>query len=166
MKFAPSLLGFGFAALLAAPVSASDTLNTNLVERGRYIIGTSGCNDCHTPGYMQKDGHVPESEWLTGEGIGWQGPWGTTYAANLRLSLSQLTEPQWLDRARSAFRPPMPGFNLRAMTDADLKAIYHYVKSLPVKGDPSPAYVPPGGQVATPYLDLTPKNLPKQTAAR
>lgn len=166
MKFAPSLLGFGFAALLAAPVSASDTPNTNMVERGRYIIATSGCNDCHTPGYAQKDGNVPESEWLTGEGMGWQGPWGTTYAANLRHSLSPLTEQQWLARARGEFRPPMPGFNLRAMTDADLKAIYHYVKSLPLKGDPVPAYVPPGGQVATPYFDFTPKNLPKQTAAR
>lgn len=166
MKFAHSLLGFGFAALLGAPVSASDAPNTNMVERGRYIIATSGCNDCHTPGYMQKDGNVPESEWLTGEGMGWQGPWGTTYAANLRLSLSPLTEQQWLARAHGAFRPPMPGFNLRAMTDADLKAIYHYVKSLPLKGDPAPAYVPPGGQVATPYFDFTPKNLPKQTAAR
>lgn len=166
MKFAPSLLSFGFAALLAAPVSARDTPNNNMVERGRYIIATSGCNDCHTPGYTQKDGNVPESDWLTGEAMGWQGPWGTTYAANLRLSLSQLTEPQWLARARDAFRPPMPGFNLRAMTDADLKAIYHYVKSLPLKGDPAPAYVPPGGQVATPYFDFTPKNLPKQTAAR
>ena len=166
MKFAHSLLGFGFAALLAAPVSASDTLNKNMVERGRYIIATSGCNDCHTPGYAQKDGNVPESEWLTGERMGWQGPWGTTYAANLRHSLSPLTEQQWLARARGEFRPPMPGFNLRAMTDADLKAIYHYVKSLPLKGDPVPAYVPPGRQVATPYFDFTPKNLPKQTAAR
>lgn len=166
MKFAHSLLGFGFAALLAAPVSATDAPNKNMVERGRYIVATSGCNDCHTPGYMQKDGKVPESEWLTGEGMGWQGPWGTTYAANLRHSLSPLTEQQWLARARGEFRPPMPGFNLRAMTDADLKAIYHYVKSLPLKGDPVPAYVPPGGQVATPYINFTPKNLPKQTAAR
>jgi hypothetical protein len=57
-------------------------------------------------------------------------------------------------------RPPMPSPSLRAMSDADLKAIYRYVKSLPVMGAPAPAYVPPGGTVATPYLDLTPKNLP------
>ena len=48
-------------------------------------MATSGCNDCHTAGYMQKDGQVPETEWLTGDSMGWQGPWGTTYAANLRL---------------------------------------------------------------------------------
>jgi hypothetical protein len=46
------------------------------------------------------------------------------------------------------------------MSDADLRAIYRYVKSLELKGPAAPAYVPPGGTVATPYLDLTPKNLP------
>jgi Cytochrome c. len=167
MRTAYSLLGLGLATLLAVPASAGDTsAKKAMVERGRYLIATSGCNDCHTPGYMQKDGKVPESEWLTGESMGWQGPWGTTYAANLRLALSQMTEQQWLARARGAYRPPMPGPSLHAMTDADLRAIYRYVKSLPLKGNPAPAYVPPGGQVATPYFDFTPKNLPKQAAAK
>ena len=161
-----TLLGLGLAALLATPAHAGDATAKNTVERGRYIIATSGCNDCHTPGYMEKDGHVAETEWLTGVSMGWQGPWGTTYAANLRLLMSQMTEQQWLARARGAYRPPMPGFNLRAMTDTDLKAIYRYVRSLPVKGSPAPAYVPPGGQIATPYFDFTPKNLPRQAASR
>ena len=136
------------------------------IRHGRYLIATSGCNDCHTPGYMQKDGDVAESEWLTGDALGWQGPWGTTYPANLRLLLRDMTEAQWLARARAPMRPPMPSPSLRAMSDADLKAIYHYVKSLPIKGVPAPAYVPPGGTVVTPYLDLTPKNLPPMAAGK
>ncbi|KAB2308393.1 c-type cytochrome [Betaproteobacteria bacterium SCN2] len=166
MRTARILAGFGLAALLSVPASAADSQSREMVERGRYLIATSGCNDCHTPGYMQKDGHVPESEWLTGDSMGWQGPWGTTYAANLRLSIGQLTERQWLARARGSFRPPMPGPSLHAMTDADLRAIYRYVKSLPMKGGPAPTYVPPGGPVATPYFDFTPKNLPRQAAAQ
>ena len=166
MNIAHSLLGLFLSAVLTAPVSADDAPGKRMLERGRYIIATSGCNDCHTPGYMQKDGKVPESEWLTGDSLGWQGPWGTTYPANLRLALSQLTEQQWLARARGSYRPPMPGPSLHAMTDTDLKAIYLYVKSLPLKGNPAPAYVPPGGQVATPYFDFTPKNLPRQAAAK
>ena len=130
------------------------------VRHGRYLIQTSGCNDCHTPGYMQRDGQVPEAEWLTGDALGWQGPWGTTYPANLRLLFRDLSEGQWLVRARQPMRPPMPSPSLRAMSDADLRAIYRYVRSLEVKGAPAPAYVPPGGKVATPYLDLAPKNLP------
>jgi hypothetical protein len=46
------------------------------------------------------------------------------------------------------------------MSDADLKAIYRYVRSLEVKGQPAPDYVPPGGRVTTPYFDFTPKNPP------
>ena len=148
------------AALVAGLVAAQAGAGDKDIRHGRYLIASSGCNDCHTPGYMQKDGHVPESEWLTGDAMGWQGPWGTTYAANLRLLFSTMTEAQWLARARAPMRPPMPSPSLRAMSDADLKAIYRYVKSLPVKGGPAPAYVPPGGTVATPYFDLTPKNLP------
>lgn len=134
------------------------------ISRGRYLIQTSGCNDCHTPGYMQKDGHVPEADWLIGDAMGWQGAWGTTYPANLRRLFGSLTEQQWLARARQPMRPPMPSPSLRAMSDADLSAIYRYVKRLGVKGGPVPAYVPPGGKVATPYLDLTPKNLPPVAA--
>ncbi|MFP5504820.1 MAG: c-type cytochrome [Gammaproteobacteria bacterium] len=148
------------AALLAGATNLAAAAQADDIRHGRYLIQTTCCNDCHTPGYMQKDGHVPESEWLTGDALGWQGPWGTTYPANLRLLVHSLTEAQWLARARQPMRPPMPSPSLRAMTDADLKAIYRYVKSLPLRGPAAPAYVPPGGKVATPYLDLTPKNLP------
>ncbi|MDP3584093.1 MAG: c-type cytochrome [Thiobacillus sp.] len=148
------------AWLLASSAGLAVAGPADDIRHGRYLIQTTGCNDCHTPGFMQKDGQVPESEWLTGDAMGWQGPWGTTYPANLRLLAHSLTEAQWVARARQPMRPPMPSPSLRAMTDADLKAIYRYVKSLPLKGPAAPAYVPPGGKVATPYLDLTPKNLP------
>jgi mono/diheme cytochrome c family protein len=148
------------ALLLAGWVGLAWAGGADDIRHGRYLIQTSGCNDCHTPGYMQKDGQVPENEWLTGDALGWQGPWGTTYPANLRLLFSQIDEAAWLARARLPMRPPMPSPSLRAMSDADLRAIYRYVKSLEVKGPAAPAYVPPGGKVATPYLDLTPKNLP------
>ena len=65
-----------------------------------------------------------------GQPVGFQGPWGTTYPSNLRLVLGSMTEAQWLQHARQERLPPMPSFNLRAMTDADLKAIYAFVRSL------------------------------------
>ncbi|HEY9097890.1 MAG TPA: c-type cytochrome [Thiobacillus sp.] len=134
------------------------------VRHGRYLIQISGCNDCHTPGYMEKDGKIAEADWLVGDTMGWQGPWGTTYPSNLRLLVQKLDEKGWLARTRQTMRPPMPSPSLHAMTDADLKAIYHYVRSLGAKGQLAPAYVPPGAKVTTPYFDLTPKNLPKQAA--
>jgi mono/diheme cytochrome c family protein len=148
------------ALLLAGWTGLAWAGNADDIRHGRYLIQTAGCNDCHTAGYMQKDGHVPETDWLTGDAMGWQGPWGTTYPANLRLLFSRMDEKAWLVRARQPMRPPMPSPSLRAMSDDDLKAIYRYVTSLGPKGPMAPAYVPPGGKVATPYLDLTPKNLP------
>ena len=148
------------ALVLAAANGLAWAGQADDVRHGRYLIRTSGCNDCHTPGYMQKDGQVAESEWLTGDAMGWQGPWGTTYPANLRLLVQQMDEAAWLARARQPMRPPMPAPSLRAMSDDDLRAIYRYVRSLGPKGQMAPAYVPPGGKVATPYLDFTPKNLP------
>ena len=104
---------------IAAPASA-ERIGDPVIERGRYMLIASGCNDCHTHGYMAADGNIPESAWLTGTDIGFQGPWGTTYPANLRLKAQELTEAEWLQRVRQPMRPPMPWFNLRQMTDADL----------------------------------------------
>jgi mono/diheme cytochrome c family protein len=148
------------AAILLAGWMSQAWADKADIQHGRYLIRTSGCNDCHTPGYMQNDGKVAEAVWLTGDAMGWQGPWGTTYPANLRVLFQQMDEKTWLLRARQPMRPPMPSPSLRAMSDADLKAIYRYVRSLGEKGEPVPAYVPPGGVVSTPYFDLTPKNLP------
>jgi mono/diheme cytochrome c family protein len=77
-----------------------------------------------------------------------------------------MDEQAWLARTRQAMRPPMPSPSLRAMTDADLRAVYWYIRNLGPAGKPAPTYVPPGGKVATPYFDFTPKNLPKNTAAK
>lgn len=76
--------------------------------------------------------------------------------------MQNLTEAQWLARARQPMRPPMPWFNLRAMTDDDLRAMYHYIRALGPAGEPAPAAVPPGVAITTPYIDFTPKNLPLQ----
>ena len=127
------------------------------IERGRYLVSVTGCNDCHTPGYPESGGEVPQSDWLTGSTVGFQGPWGTTYPANLRLLMASLSESQWLEQARATARPPMPWFALRKMTDADLKAIYAFVHHLGTKGEPAPDYVPPGQAVLTSYIEFTPK---------
>src|SRR5688572_7825166 len=126
-----------------------------LIERGRYLVQIAGCNDCHTPGYAQSGGKVDEKLWLTGDSLGWRGPWGTTYAANLRLSLQPMREEGWLQYARSAkMRPPMPWFALRDMREEDLRALYRYIKALPVTGDRVPAYIKPGETPKGPHVQF------------
>lgn len=121
-------------------------------QRGRYILQIGGCNDCHTPEYPEKDGKVDEKLWMTGSILGWHGPWGTTYASNLRLIVAKMSEAEWMKHARAARRPPMPWFNLRDMSDADVRAIYSYLKHVGPAGKPAPEYLPPGKQPPPPFV--------------
>jgi len=161
------LAGLLVTSGVAGQASAADAAKDPQVARGRYLVVVSGCNDCHTPGYMQNGGpKLPEKDWLTGVPVGYQGPWGTTYASNLRLVINGMSEAQWLEHARKEFKPPMPWFNLREMTDEDLKAVYAFVRSLGAAGVAAPAYVAPGGKVNTPYFVFVPQVDQKQAATR
>jgi mono/diheme cytochrome c family protein len=136
-----------------ALAQSSTVADSKAVARGRYVVTIGGCNDCHTPGYGQAGGNVPEKQWLTGDRMGWRGPWGTTYASNLRLAIGKITEDQWLKLAKTAqLRPPMPWWALRSMTEQDLRALYHFVKYLGVAGEMAPEFVPPGQEPAGPFI--------------
>ena len=140
------------AIALALPAYAQKADDPQ-VKRGRYLVQVGGCNDCHTPAYPEKGGKVPEAQWLTGDALGWHGPWGTTYATNLRLYMQDLTEEQWVKKAKALkARPPMPWFNVQAMTTNDLRAMYRYIRHLGPAGKPAPAYLPPDKTPPQPYV--------------
>ena len=89
--------------------------------------------------------------------LGFQGPWGTTYAANLRLVAGRMTEDAFVTYAQTfKARPPMPWFNMRQMTESELRSLHRYIVSLGEPGSPAPAYVPPGGKPSTPYIVMAP----------
>jgi mono/diheme cytochrome c family protein len=140
----------------AGAQQADNKTSTADIQRGRYLVRITGCNDCHTPGYPESGGKTDEKLWLTGSPLGWRGPWGTSYASNLRLVLQNLSEAQWLKHARNEWRPPMPWFNLREMSDADLRAMYRYIRHLGPAGEPAPAYVPPDRTPKQPYVQFPP----------
>ena len=125
------------------PVEASSSAR-ELNDRGRYLVKIAGCNDCHTPGYAQTGGKIPEKDWLIGNSLGWRGPWGTAYPVNLRLYMQSLSEDQWVTIAHTAqYRPPMPWFNLHDLPEQNLRAIYRFIRHLGPAGNPAPAYLPP-----------------------
>ncbi|MGW8227582.1 MAG: c-type cytochrome [Gammaproteobacteria bacterium] len=154
MKQIPSLLliAAGITSILSSPALAASSTDKQLIERGRYVVKVSGCNDCHTPAYIPNNGNIPVEQWLIGDNFGWNGPWGTTYGANLRLFMKDMTEQQWVETAKTLQRrPPMPWYNLNAMHEDDLRAIYHFVRSLGDAGKPAPAFVPVGQTPNPPY---------------
>lgn len=130
------------ATSLALPLSG---LADPSPERGRYLLQVSGCNDCHTAGYLMAPDQIPDQQWLLGDTLGWSGPWGTTYASNLRLILPRLSEEQWVQLARqAAYRPPMPNHALRVMEEDDLRSIHRFIVQLGEAGQPAPTALAPG----------------------
>jgi len=87
----------------------------------------------------------------------WSGPWGISYTANLtpdkETGLGTWTPQQFVDTIRNGrvqghgrqLLPPMPWPQIKNMTDADLKAVFAYLQTIPaVKNKvPDPVLAPP-----------------------
>lgn len=127
---------------------------------GQYLTMVGGCNDCHTVGWAESNGRTPPAQQLTGSPVGYRGPWGTTYPANLRTVAQRASEDRWVQILTTADggrgRPPMPWMNTAKMNEPDLRAMYRYIHSLGPAGAPVPRAVPPGGTPTTPYINFVP----------
>ena len=87
----------------------------------------------------------------------WSGPWGISYTANLtpdqNTGLGIWTEDMFIRAIREGkhmgtsrpILPPMPWQAIRNYNDADLKAIFAYLKSIPAITNHVPEPLPPGG---------------------
>jgi hypothetical protein len=82
--------------------------SADLASRGKYLVSTSACHDCHTPWTMTEQGPAPDmtralsghpqdflmpdppklaaGPWIASIGAtntAWAGPWGVSFTANL-----------------------------------------------------------------------------------
>lgn len=135
----------------------------NSIKAGEYLAVIAGCHDCHTPNFAKNGGNVPAKDYLTGVSYGFKGPWGVTYAANLRLLVQQLTEKEWMNFLKySTGRPPMPWAATHKMSEDDLGSLYKYIKSLGGAGVDVPIATGPNETPKTDYIYYVPvKNMPK-----
>jgi len=156
----------GPRAVASLPPASTSATGGDLLARGEYLVRIAGCNDCHTPGYAESGGKVDKAGWLVGSPMGFHGPWGTTYASNLRLRMQQLTEAQWLEySANLRTRPIMPDFAVRDMSEEDRRAIYRFVHALGAAGQPAPEALPPGRTPPPPYFGMVLPAPPSPPAA-
>jgi mono/diheme cytochrome c family protein len=131
-------------------------------DYGKTVGILGGCNDCHTADYSEKGGVINPDTALAGNPVGYQGPWGTTYAVNLRLLASTMTEDGWVKYLQTfTARPPMPFYNVRAMDEVQMRSLYQYIATLKPLGNPAPDYVPPGQEPKFPYNVFAPPVMPK-----
>lgn len=153
-------LGSILASLILGSIAPRPATSATAADlaRGKYLVVFGSCNDCHTPGWIDSDGTIPVSSWMTGNPIGFRGPWGTVYPANVRLRFAQISEDQWLFMVRTrAGHPPMKWTDLRALNAADQRAIYRFIRSLGPAGNPAPHDVPAGTMPATEFYDVYPR---------
>jgi len=149
------LLGVGAVAALPA---ASSSKADPLIARGRYLVGFGTCNDCHTPGWRESDGTAPIARWMVGTNVGYRGPWGTSYPANVRLEFARISESDWLFMVRTrAGHWPMVWHDLRFLSLTDQRAVYRFIKSLGPAGTPAPADLAPDVVPKTPYVWVLPQ---------
>jgi mono/diheme cytochrome c family protein len=100
----------------------------------------------------------------TGTMTAFAGPWGVSFTANLtpdkETGLGNWTEEMFVTALRTGkhggvangrpILPPMPWNWVAALNDADLKAIYAYLKSVPPIKNMVPSPIPPTNAPGTP----------------
>lgn len=135
--------------------SGATRSQTDSIARGKYLVAFGACNDCHTPGWRESFGGVPVSKWMIGSSIGFRGPWGTVYPANVRQRFAQISEDDWLAMIRTRDgHPPMTWHDLRALTIDDRRSIYRFIRSLGSAGSASLPDLPPQREPKTPYFTI------------
>jgi mono/diheme cytochrome c family protein len=95
---------------------------------------------------------------LTTDLTEWLGPWGTTYTANLTphaTGTGSWTEESFMRALREgkfkglqgarSLLPPMPWEMYKHMTDAEIKAIFAYLRTIKPIDNIVPQPIPPGG---------------------
>ena len=101
---------------------------------------------------------LPPGPWIAavaGTFTAWSGPWGTSFPANLtpdpETGLGKWTYDDFANTMRTGrhhgrgrpLLPPMPYFNLAALTETDLQAVFAYLRSLPAIQNRVPEPLPP-----------------------
>lgn len=118
-----------------AEAPAAPANDAALIERGRYLVEITGCNDCHSPKLMGPQGPYPDPDRILSgypadrplppvpaNTDGWAlmamdltaavGPWGTTFAANLTsdaTGIGNWTEEQFERALRHGLYKGMEG---------------------------------------------------------
>lgn len=101
---------------------------------------------------------LPPGPWAWAAGItntAFAGPWGVSFTANLtpdkETGLGDWTEEMFIATMKTGrhqgkgrpLLPPMPYFNLAALSDEDIKALFSYLQSLPPVHNRVPAPIDP-----------------------
>ena len=128
LRFTALAAATALALAAAFTAAAQAPAKEDRVARGKYIVSTSGCHDCHTPWVMGPKGPEPDmTRALSGHpqdmvlppapqppmpwvmtaaatNTAWAGPWGVSFTANLtpdETGLGKWTERNFVEAIRT-----------------------------------------------------------------
>lgn len=154
---------------LAAPTVLADDTR---IERGKYLVTISGCNDCHTPGYFF--GRPDTSRFLGGSDVGFEIPGlgvfvGSNITPDKETGVGSWTREQIVTAIQGGRRPDgrmlapiMPWHAFAQLTADDATAIAAFLQSLDPVRNKVPGPFKPGDSVPTFMFRIMP---PGETAA-
>jgi mono/diheme cytochrome c family protein len=163
----------GFLVLLAAGfVSSTATAEEAVIERGKYLVTISGCNDCHTPGYFF--GKPDMSRFLGGSDVGFEIPGlgvfvGPNITPDKETGIGEWSAEQIVTALQTGKRPDgrmlapiMPWHAFAQLTTDDAAAIAAFLQSTKPVNNLIPGPFGPGEKVSTFMFRIMP---PGETAA-
>lgn len=150
------------AAEAGAAPSAQQAAAADAVARGRYLVAIMDCAGCHNKGSFSPK---PEEGYLEGGAVGFEVPglgvfWPPNLTPHPQAGLGAWSEADIVRALKTGTRPdgrqlspamPWPAYS--KLSDADVRAVAAYLKSLP----PSPNQVPAPAQPAqakAPYMTV------------
>ena len=102
---------------------ADDDSDKQVIERGRYFVSIAVCNDCHSPGYPQSCGNIPQSEWLTGNSVGYNRPKNTTKPTKKHQHTQTHTTKKKHKQTQKKKHPPKPKNTQHNKKENDKRAV-------------------------------------------
>ena len=155
------IIGYGLHSR-SSPAPADAPAADTSAARGAQLALLGGCDDCHTPPLpdgspdlsRRFSGHpagtalppdVPGV--LTNLNLAWRGPWGLSLTRNITPDpvngIGSWTLEQFIHSLRiatnpngKAILPPMPAANFGRLSDADLTALYNFLRTVKPNANP------------------------------
>lgn len=142
-RLLPRILATVMAAIPVAPisaVSADESTRSSLLEQGKYLATAGNCVSCHT-----KPGGAPFAG-----GVSFHTRFGTLYSTNITpdstTGIGAWTPAQFRRAMREGISangehlyPAFPYTSFTKLSDADVDAIFAYLKTLPAVSATAPA---------------------------
>lgn len=164
------------AVALVAAFGATARAASPDVRRGEYLVGITGCGDCHTPGHFL--GKPDMSRKLGGSDVAFEIPGlgafaGPNLTPDKATGIGNWSVKDIVTAIRTGrnpegrmLAPVMPYQDFARLTDADAQAIAAYLKSLPPVSHKVPGPFGPGQKADTLLFRILPPGQVVQAAPK